>query len=246
MKRIKEVLLLCLVSASLSVLAQQSALLRLNYGLGDNYTIRIEQKQNSETGGLSMNMGMDMVVTEASDTLFKTESKITSIAMSMMQGAMTMSYDSSKKDEELDQRGKILQSQFDPMMRAIIFNSYDSYGNTTETTIEPAIPGVDQFTSGSGMMNYPEGIVSQGTSWQSDDEKQGMKISITYMVREIREGIAYLDISGTVSGSGTGSIIGSSEIEIQSGAARNTDIKFEVSAQGMDMNIYSKITMTKV
>ena len=165
--------------------------------------------------------------------------------MSMMQGEMIMSYDSSKKDDELDQREKILQSQFDPMMKAIIFTSYDSYGNTTATKIEPAIPGVDQFASGSGMMNYPVEAVLVGSSWNSDDERQGMKMSTKYTVREITEGIVYLDIIGEVSGVGSGSIVGSSEIEIPSGLVRNTDLKVEVSAQGMDMTIYSKITMTK-
>ena len=38
--------------------------------------------------------------------------------MNMMQGGMTMSYDSNKKDEELDQMGQMLKSQFDPMMEA--------------------------------------------------------------------------------------------------------------------------------
>ena len=41
-----------------------------------------------------------MIVSEVSGDNVKTESKILSVALDMMQGGMAMSYDSNKKDED--------------------------------------------------------------------------------------------------------------------------------------------------
>lgn len=40
-----------------------------------------------------------------------------------------MDYDSNKFFEELDQVGQMMKSQFDPILKATIYNSLDFYGN---------------------------------------------------------------------------------------------------------------------
>lgn len=243
----KRILVLLLVLTSLTAVSQESVLLRLKYEKGDNYLMRVEQKQNSGLqGGMSMTIHMDMVVTEEADEVFKTESKISSITLDMMQGGMSMSYDSSIKDEELDQMGQMMKSQFDPMMEAIIFSTYDKYGNTTVNKIEPAIQGMNQLADVSGSMNYPKEKISAGSSWSTEDEKQGMKMATTYTVLKIENGMIYLDISGEVSGVGSGSIIGSSEIEISNGLPKITELEVSISAQEIDMTVNSRISMTKI
>ncbi len=243
----KRILIALLVITSIAVSAQESVLLRLNYTEGDSYLMTVESKQGmGAQGGVNMKMNMGMIVSEVSGDNVKTESKILSVALDMMQGGMAMSYDSNKKDEELDQMGQMLKSQFDPMMNSIIYNSYDKLGNITETKVEPSVPGMNQLTEASGSVIYPNEKISVGSSWSSNKDNQGMKTTTTYTVSQIKDGIVYLDITGNVSGAAaSGSVKGSSEIEVSTGLAKKTSIEVAISNQGMDITINSNITMTK-
>jgi hypothetical protein len=244
----KRILIALLVITSIAVSAQESVLLRLNYTEGDSYLMTVESKQGmGAQGGVNMKMNMGMIVSEVSGDNVKTESKILSVALDMMQGGMAMSYDSNKKDEELDQMGQMLKSQFDPMMSSIIYNSYDKLGNITETKVEPSVPGMNQLTEGSGSVIYPNEKISVGSSWSSNKDNQGMKTTTTYTVSQIKDGIVYLDITGNVSGAEgvDGAVKGSSEIEVSTGLAKKTSIEIAISNQGMDITINSNITMTK-
>lgn len=244
----KRILIALLVITSIAVSAQESVLLRLNYTEGDSYLMTVESKQGmGAQGGVNMKMNMGMIVSEVSGDNVKTESKILSVAIDMMQGGMAMSYDSNKKDEELDQMGQMLKSQFDPMMNSIIYNSYDKLGNITETKVEPSVPGMNQLTEGSGSVIYPNEKISVGSSWSSNKDNQGMKTTTTYTVSQIKDGIVYLDITGNVSGAEgvDGAVKGSSEIEVSTGLAKKTSIEIAISNQGMDITINSNITMTK-
>ena len=244
----KRILIALLVITSIAVSAQESVLLRLNYTKGDSYLMTVESKQGmGAQGGVNMKMNMGMIVSEVSGDNVKTESKILSVAVDMMQGGMAMSYDSNKKDEELDQMGQMLKSQFDPMMNSIIYNSYDKLGNITETKVEPSVPGMNQLTEGSGSVIYPNEKISVGSSWSSNKDNQGMKTTTTYTVSQIKDGIVYLDITGNVSGAEgvDGAVKGSSEIEVSTGLAKKTSIEVAISNQGMDITINSNITMTK-
>jgi len=244
----KRILIALLVITSIAVSAQESVLLRLNYTEGDSYLMTVESKQGmGAQGGVNMKMNMGMIVSEVSGDNVKTESKILSVALDMMQGGMAMSYDSNKKDEELDQMGQMLKSQFDPMMNSIIYNSYDKLGNITETKVEPSVPGMNQLTEASGSVIYPNEKISVGSSWSSNKDNQGMKTTTTYTVSQIKDGIVYLDITGNVSGAEgvDGAVKGSSEIEVSTGLAKKTSIEIAISNQGMDITINSNITMTK-
>ena len=244
----KRILIALLVITSIAVSAQESVLLRLNYTKGDSYLMTVESKQGmGAQGGVNMKINMGVIVSEVSGDNVKTESKILSVALDMMQGGMAMSYDSNKKDEELDQMGQMLKSQFDPMMNSIIYNSYDKLGNITETKVEPSVPGMNQLTEGSGSVIYPNEKISVGSSWSSNKGNQGMKTTTTYTVSQIKDGIVYLDITGNVSGAEgvDGAVKGSSEIEVSTGLAKKTSIEVAILNQGMDITINSNITMTK-
>jgi hypothetical protein len=247
-KKMKKVLIALLVITTLSATAQESVLLRLNYTKGDSYLVTTESNQSmGAQGGMNMKMTMGMIVADVEEEIIKTESQITSIVMDMMQGGMTMNYDSNKSDEELDQMGQMLKSQFDPMMNSIIYNSYDKLGNITETKVEPSVPRMNQLTEGSGSVIYPNEKISVGSSWSSNKDNQGTKTTTTYTVSQIKDGIVYLDITGDVSGAEgvDGSVKGSSEIEVSTGFAKKTSIEVVISNQGMDITINSNITMTK-
>lgn len=243
----KKIILLALVITTFTATAQESVLLRLNYNKGDNYLTTVELKQSMGVQGeMNMNMEMNSNVSSADNQAIILESKIGSIVMDMNQGGMAMSYDSNKSGEELDQMGQMMKSQFDPMMKATIHTSLDNLGNMIETKIEPAIPGMEQLTASASTINYPEEKVSVGSSWTSEDENQGVKMSTTYTISSIANGIVSLDISGDVAGAGTGTIKGKTTVDISSGVPKSSALEVTMSAQGVNMSIITNTTMTKI
>ena len=212
----KKVLIALLVITTLSATAQESVLLRLNYTKGDSYLVSVDSKQSTGMqGGMNMKMTMGMIVTEVAAENIKTESQITAVVMDMMQGGMTMSYDSNS-DEELDQMGQMLKSQFAPMMEAITYATIDHQGNLIDTKQDPVVPGMEQMTNRAmNTINYPKEKVSVGSSWTSENENQGMKMTMNYTVSSIAGGVVTLDVSGDMSGAvGTGTIKGKTTIDI--------------------------------
>jgi hypothetical protein len=247
-KKMKKVLIALLVITTLSATAQESVLLRLNYTKGDSYLVTTESNQSmGAQGGMNMKMTMGMIVADVEEEIIKTESQITSIVMDMMQGGMTMNYDSNKSDEELDQMGQMLKSQFAPMMEAVIYNTLDLQGNMIDTKLDPAIPGMEQITNRSmNTINYPKEKISIGSSWTSENENQGMKMTTKYTVSSIADGLVTLDVSGDMSGAGTGTIKGKSTVEISSGISNNSEIEITIATQGMNITATTKITVSKM
>lgn len=243
----KRILIALLVITSLTLTAQESVLLRHNYTKGDSYITNQSLKQGMGLqGGMNMKITMGMIVTEVSENSINMESKITSVAMDMMQGGMSMSYDSNNKDEELDEMGQMLKSQFDPMMKATIFTSIDNLGNMIETRTEPTIPQMSQITRNSNYMNYPEEKVAVGSSWSTENDNQGMKMNTTYTVASIADGIVTLDVTGNVTGAGAGNIKGNSIIDIESGVVKSSVLEVSISAQGMNVTVTTNLTTTKM
>lgn len=244
----KKVLIALLVITSITTTAQESVLLRLNYTKGDSFLVTTESNQNmGSQGGMNMKMTMGMIVADVVEENIKTESQITSIVMDMMQGGMTMSYDSNKNDEELDQMGQMLKSQFAPMMESVIYNTLDSQGNVLDTKLDPAIPGMEQMTNRAmSTINYPKEKVSVGSSWTSENENQGMKMTTKYTVSSIADGFVTLDVSGDMSGVGTGTIKGKSTVEISSGMSNNSEIEITIATQGMNITGTTKTTVSKM
>ena len=243
----KKGILLTLLMISFAATAQESVLLRLNYNKGDNYVTSIELKQSmGAQGGMSMTMFMNSNVSSVNDQSIILESKVESVVMNMNQGGMVMDYDSNKSSEELDQMGQMMKSQFDPILKATIYNSVDRYGNVLEVKVEPSLPGMEQFTGSQNAINFPEEEVSIGSSWESESENQGMKIVTKYTVTNITDGMIYLNIAGNVSGIGTGTLNGKSTVEISSGVQTNATIEMNLSAQGIEMNLVTTSTMKKI
>ena len=250
MKKMKKVLIALLVITTLSATAQESVLLRLNYTKGDSFLVTTESNQSMGTqGGMNMKMTMGMIVADVVEENIKTESQITSIVMDMMQGGMTMNFDSNKSDEELDQMGQMLKSQFAPMMEAVIYNTLDYRGNMIATKFEPAIPGIEQMINNRSMnaINYPEEKVSVGSSWTSENENQGMKMTTKYTVSSISGGVVTLDVSGDMTGAaGTGTIKGKTTIDISTGISNNSEIEMTIATQGMNITGTTKTTISKM
>ena len=243
----KKLILAVFLFFPLISVAQESVLLRLNYNKGDVYTQKVELNQSmGAQGTMNMNMVINSVVSSADDKNLTLESKIQSVVMTMNQGGMLMSYDSSKSAEELDQMGQMMKTQFDPILQAIIYNSMDRYGNVLEAKMEPNIPGMEQFTENQNAINFPEEKVYVGYSWASEVENQGIKITTKYTVADIGDTTVSLNISGDVSGVGTGVISGNSTVDISSGMQTAATIEMKLSVQGMELITVSSSTMSKI
>lgn len=243
----KRIIIALLVLTSLSAVSQESVLLRVNYKKGDKYVVKVEQKSNSGLqGGMNMNMTMSMSIEESDGKTFKTQSKIVGIVMDMMQGGQTMSFDSSKKAEDLDQMGQMMKSQFDPIMKVSIINTISDLGENIETKVEPATPGTEGLAEQSSSISYPKEKVSVGYAWSSEEENQGVKMKTTYKVVKIENGTVYLDISGVLSGIGQGTLKGKTEIDIKTGIQKVGEVEMTMSASGATTKSTTKTSTTKV
>ena len=243
----KKLLFLFVLVTAINVTSQESVLLRANYKKGDVLEVKMEQSQNmGAKGGIDMKMSMDMMVTSKDGDMLTTESKIKSINMNMLQGGMAMSYDSSVKEEDLDEMGKMMKQQFDPMMKSIITSKVNSQGEILETKVEPSNPAMDQLTAQAKGVIYPKEEVSVGTSWSDVASQQGMNVTSIYTVSKIENGKVCINITGSVTGMGEGDIKGDLVVDIETGIQDSASSEMAINAGGMDMKISTTTTTSKI
>tara|TARA_R110002049_G_scaffold82223_8_gene209305 strand:+ start:8871 stop:9605 length:735 start_codon:yes stop_codon:yes gene_type:complete len=243
----KKLLFLFVLATTINVSAQESVLLRVNYKKGDAYLVKIDQSQKmGAQGGVDMKMSMDMNVTNVMGDTVSTSTKIKSIDMNMLQGGMVMSYNSSMKDDELDDMGKMMKQQFAPMMKATILSKISTQAEILETKIEPSTPAMEQFTKQSKGVAFPKEKVSVGSSWSDETNEQGMNVKTKYTVSKIEGGRVYIDITGSVTGIGTGDVKGNLVVDIKTGLQETVSIAMVLSANGSEINISTKSTTTKI
>ena len=243
----KKLLFLFVLVTALSLTSQESVLLRANYKKGDVLEVKMEQSQNmGAKGGVDMKMSMDMIVTSKDGDIITTESKIKSINMNMLQGGMAMSYDSAMKEEDLDEIGKMMKQQFDPMMKSTIISKVNIQGEILETKIEPSNPAMDQLTKQAKGVKYPSEEVSVGTSWSDVTSQQGMNVTSIFTVSKIENGKVYINITGSVTGMGEGDVKGDLVVDIETGIQDSVSSEMAINAGGMDMKISIKTTTSKM
>lgn len=241
----KKILILVFVVASTLSFAQESVLLRLNYTNGDKYLVQTSQSVNSSAMAMENVTDMSMEVVGSADGVFTTDMKITKVAVDMMQGGMSMSYDSSKKDSELDQMGLMMKQQMGPMMQMVITTKADVYGKIQDISVTPDSPLAAQFKNQTGV-SFPKEAVKVGDTWKDETDQQGIKITIEYKVTSITSNKVILAATGVVSGAAEGKMTGDFEIDKKSGVPLKTSIKNEMSVQGQSMKIDVETTMKKI
>ena len=243
----KKLLFLFVFSTTFMAVAQESVLLRLNYEVGDVLLVEQNISQNmGAQGGMDMKIEMDMTITGKVDEVFSTESKIKTLNMNMLQGGMVMSFDSSKDAADLDEMGKMMKQQLDPMMLATIFSKMSAEGEVLETKVEPESPAMDQFTNQAKGIKYPKEKVAVGSSWENATNQQGMEVKTIYTVSKIENGKVYIDVTGTVSGIGEGDVTGDLIVDIEMGIQEMASIEMSLKTNGMEMNIVTKSVTTKI
>lgn len=243
----KKLLFLFVFSTTFMAVAQESVLLRLNYEVGDVLLVEQNVSQNmGAQGDMDMKIRMDMTITGKVDEVFSTESKIKAVNMNMLQGGMVMSFDSSKDPADLDEMGKMMKQQLDPMMLATIFSKMSAEGEVLETKVEPESPAMDQFTNQAKGIKYPKEKVAVGSSWEDATNQQGMEVKTIYTVSKIENGKVYIDVTGTVSGIGEGDVTGDLIVDIEMGIQEKASIEMSLKTNGMEMNIVTKSVTTKI
>lgn len=242
----KKLLVLFLVVSSTISLAQESVLLRLNYKKGDKYIMSMNMSQNMGTM-MSMNMSMKMSqeITNVTGEEYVSEMKIASMKMDMNQGGMSMNFDSSKSDDELDDAGKMMKSQMGPMLKAVITSKGNNLGEVLSTTVEPNTPGTSDLTKQSSNVVYPKNKVKVGDTWDFKKSDKGMNMNFKYTVKTITSKLVVLDVSGTVDGMADGKISGVMNVNRKSGVPVKSNIKMDMTIQGQPMKTNMELTMTK-
>ncbi len=243
----KKFIIALFICVSISVGAQESVLLRVNYTKGDQYEMKMEQNQNlGPMGTMNMSLMYQMMVSGQEGANFKLQSKIAKIVFTQSQGEMTVSYDSSSKSDSLDQMGVMLKNQFEPMLKVAISSKVTPLGAVQDIVIDPALPGMEQLTKQVGDFLYPEEKVSVGSTWSVTNENQGMKIVSTYKVAKIEDDTVFLDIVGVLSGAGEGTLKGSVQIDAKTGIQQSSSQQITISVQGMEVTNTTTTTITKM
>lgn len=235
----KKLFTLVAIAFTLISTAQESTLLRLKYEVGDQYVVSMNMNQ---AGSMSMNIEMSLDVKEVLDTVYNVNMTIKGIKMEVSQNGVDMSYDSNTADDQLDEMGKMMKSQFAPMLSANIFTKMTHRAETIETKVEPPINGVDQFTNNSGAVVYPKEAVKVGDSWSVNKLENGMDMTMIYTVKSIGKEIVNVEISGTIELMAEGTISGNMEIDKATGNVNYSNMDMNMTAEGQEVNM--KIAMT--
>lgn len=241
----KKLLVLFLVITTTLSYAQESVLLRVNYKKGDVYLMTMKQTMDSPATVTDTETTMSMKVTDVIKDVFTVETKFTAVKFNGMQGATPMSYDSTKKDHELDQTGMMLKDQFAPMLKMVVLSKYNNLGKVLEVAVEPENPIMEQQIKSQGM-KFPEKKIKVGDTWKEETNQQGMKLVTEYKVKEITTNKVVLTVSGTASGMGDGTISGVTEIERATGITTLSKVDTNISAMGQKMKIGVQISMKKI
>lgn len=239
----KLVLFFLVISVNMSV-AQEAVLLRLNYENNATYSTKmIVSQEMGAMMSMEMSMDMEMEVTAVKNENYDTKTKFTKMSMEMLQGGNLMSFDSSKSDDELDATGKMMKSQMGPMLEAVIYSNVTTLGEASVVSIEPMIPGVEDIASQSSIVVYPKEAVKVGSTWTMSKEEKGMKMDFLYTVQSILKENVLVDVSGEVSGMGSGKITGNIKINRASGIPIKSliEMNLSVAEQQLKMKAITEI-----
>lgn len=232
--------------ATVNVSAQESVLLKLNYKKGDKFIIKTKQSVDSKMMGMNNATDMTMEVLGVEDGVITSETKVDKIVMDMMQAGMMMTYDTSAKEENVDEMGKMLKQQIDPMLKVVITSKVDEKGKFISIDVAPAnIPSAAQFKN-QATITFPEKALRVGDTWADESEVEGMTIETTYILKEIFVDKVLLTAKGFMSGVAKGTLTGELEIDRETGITLKSNLKTIMTAQGQEMTLKIKTSMLKL
>lgn len=242
----KKTLIFLMLAVGTVSIAQESFKLRLNYNKGDVYVASMEMSQDM---GLVMSMGMNVdmniEITEVNGDTYISEMKFEKIKMDMVQGGTTINFDSSVSEDKLDETGKMMKTQMDPMLKAVITAKGNNLGEVLEMKVEPNVPGMSDMGNQATNVAYPKEAIQVGSTWTAKKNEKGMVLDFVYTVKSITKNQVNLEISGKVSGIATGTITGTMEIDKLSGVPMTSLIDMDLKISGQDMESKVMLKMKK-
>ncbi len=240
----KKLLILFVMAFAINVAAQESVLLRLNYKKGDTYLMTMKQSVTSSQMDLDMNMTASMKVTDVTGGEYSSQMKFTKVVMDMMQGTMSISFDSSQSDDELDEMGRMMKSQLSPMLKSVISRKENKFGKVLEAKAEPTFQGAENV--GESNIIFPEKALRVNDTWTMDSTTAGVETHFIYTVKAISKKVVDLEVSGKVTGAGEGTIKGIMQIDRATGVVVKRTLTTEINTAGQDVKTVINAEITKM
>ncbi|WP_397446126.1 DUF6263 family protein [Polaribacter sp. R77954] len=242
----KKLVLLIITLIAVNLTAQQSVVLRYNYKKGDVYEIKMKMTQEmGDVMAQTTNMVMSQKTVAINGDTIVNNTKIEKMSMDMLQGGQIISFDSSKKDDELDEMGKMMKTQMAPLLSVVMTSKLSSLGDLLDTTIEPNIPQAQEMGKQNSSVVYPKEEVKVGSTWSTTKQENGMTVKIDYTVKSISDTEVVLNIGGDVSGMGTGTVSGNMNIDKDSGVPVVSKLEMNLNVQGQNLKIGVSSTIEK-
>lgn len=244
---IKKLTAIVVLLVTTFTMAQEKVLLRVKYEKGAHYTMSMNMKQIMGMGLMTQDMSMETkyFIENVSGEEYDATAKFTRMAMDMSQGGMKVSYDSSKKDEELDENGKMMKVKMQPMLDAVITLKGNSMGEILEIKMEPNVAGMGDMKDNAGTIPYPKEEVTIGDTWTNSKISNGLSMNYVYTVNSITKEKVILGVSGKVSGPGEGTITGTIDVDRKSGIPEKSNIEMAIKIQGQDLSTNVTTSFTK-
>jgi len=130
------------------------------------------------------------------------------------------------------------------MLQSVISKKENKLGKVLEAVAEPAFQGSENV--GESSVIFPEKAVREGDTWTMDRTTNGMNMQFVFKVKSISKTTVGLEVAGTVSGMGTGTITGTMQIERASGVVVKSTITTNVNAGGQEVKTMATVAVTKV
>ncbi len=242
----KKIMIALLIGFTMSVQAQETVKLRFNYTPGDVYVMTVKTASAMlPVMSTEISVSMQMEILGKENDNFLTESRFTRIIMNTMQSGTSMNYDSSKSDDELDQNGKLVKAQMEPMMQAVINATVNPLGENLKLTVVPTDAArAGDFANQNGM-TYPEKALAVGDTWSATKNSNGMTMNSTYTLKQIDDDVITVDVSGKASGMAEGKVSGYVFIDRDSGVPTESKIVVEINVMGKSVKTEAIVTMEK-
>lgn len=235
--------IVCLLTVSAFA---QETLLRYNPTEGDEF--KVTMKMTQEMGAFmaqTVKSTASLKVVSVTDSSIVNNMKIDRMSMNMIQGENVINYDSSKSEAELDDTGKIMKAQIDPVLSTVITTTQTKLGEVTNFTMEPNVMQAAQIANQNSVAVYPKEAVKVGSTWTEVKEDNGMKISTTYKVEAIESNVVNLLLTGEISGMATGDLSGNISLNKNTGMPVTSKMNMKMTIQGMVSNMVIYIDYQK-
>lgn len=244
MKKIAIALTLAITTLGFS---QEKVKLRLNYKKGDRYETKMKMNQDMGVMVMDMDLTITMKVNEVKEEGYDTENNFTYVSSVInQQGVEKVNYNSNMKEEELSAEAKEFREKTKSLLETTMFITVSKIGESKLVKTEPVVTSMDQVSNQMNTTVYPKEAVSVGSSWTSTQDSQGMKMNLTYTVKEITKEKVLATINGKMDILPDAKIIGDIEIDRATGVPVRTSININVSSMGMNLKNKTEATVRKL